>query len=564
MRRCLLRWSFVMLALLPVFAAAQGSVSASVDRQQLAMGETLTLSINIDGSAPAAIPDLSGLSQDFTILGTSNNRSISIINGARSMRTSFGIALRPNHPGSLNIPAIAVGGQMTSPVAVTVSEANAAASGAPGARDGPVIVEGSVDTQQAVVGQQIIYTLRLFYAVDLTDGSLGDPHADGLEVRHLESDANFQAQRGGNTYRVLERHYALFPQHAGSVQIPAVAFQGQALDRRNPDAFFDGTSPVNVGSNAVELKITEPPAAAGNGSWLPATSVKLSLDGLPADGKVRVGAPLTLSLQLEATGLPFEVLPAPTLPALTGADVYPDKAVTGTRDDGRTLIGKRSQGFAVVPNRAGTLTIPEITLHWYDVKRGEMQTASVPTHSLQVEAAAGATAAALPANTSSVATASPTPQAPVATGAAPIHGPWFWIALGALGLWLVTMVGFLVFWWSRRRRVGEAQPTAPKTSARGLRNSFLAAARADDPFRQEQALLAWARSEQPLLRSVGDLARALGDSSQQSAIENLQRARFGAVGAGAAGPMLLAAFSDGFRWQRTDKPVADDLPPLYP
>jgi hypothetical protein len=562
MRRRLCLWFVALLALAPLFASAQVAVQASVDRPQLAMGETLTLTISVDGAGQASMPDLSGVARDFAILGTSNNSSISIINGVRALKTSFGIALRPNHPGSLTIPAIAIAGQLTAPVTVTVGAAGAAAGNAgAGARDGPVFVEASVDTDHAVVGQQVVYTLRLFYAVDLTDGALGEPHADGLQVRHLESDANFQTQRGGNAYRVLERHYAIFPQHGGALQIPPVAFQGQALDRRSPDAFFDGTSPVSVSSNPVSLAVTETPAAAGNGAWLPASAVKLTLDGLPADGKARVGAPLTLTLTLEATGLPFEVLPAPTLPPLTGADVYPDKAVTGTRDDGRTLIGKRQQGFAVVPSQAGTLAIPAITVHWWNVRAGAMQTATVPASSLQVAPAAGGAPVA-----PVVPVATPVAAASAATGAsAPaVHGVWFWVAMAALALWALTLLGAVLFWWPRRRRGGGPARGPAKTSARGLRNSFLAAARASDALRQEQALLAWARHERPALRSLGDLSAALGDPRQRSAIAALQQRRFGAQPGAAAGGDLATAFADGFRWQATARTAPGELPPLYP
>jgi hypothetical protein len=145
-----------------------------------------------------------------------------------------------------------------------------------------------------------------------------------------------------------------------------------------------------------------------------------------------------------------------------------------------------------------------------------------------------------------------------------VHGTWFRVAVGALVLWLLTVLAGVLFWWSRRRRAPAAGAVAPRASARGLRNSFLAAARANDALRQEQALLTWARSERPLMRSLGDLSAGLGDSAQQSAIASLQRIRFGAPGAVPAGSALVSAFKDGFHWRATTQPPPDDLPSLYP
>src|SRR5437868_1283071 len=122
------RWFFLLVfALLPATALAQVTARASLDRTQARMGETVALTITVDGLQQAAPPDLSPLSGDFAVLGSSTNSSLSIVNGQRTLRTEFGVALRPNHPGTITIPPLDVAGQRTAPLTLQVDATSAAA-----------------------------------------------------------------------------------------------------------------------------------------------------------------------------------------------------------------------------------------------------------------------------------------------------------------------------------------------------------------------------------------------------------------------------------------------------
>ncbi len=564
----------ILLLALPMLACA-ADVRASLDRNQMRLGETVTLNLRVDGVDNAAAPDLSALAEDFIVLGTSSNASVNIDNGNRQAQLIFGIVLRPKHAGNLRVPSLEVAGGRTAELQLEVAPPDhAAASSSP-----DIFVEASTNGAKVYVGQQLSYTLRLYFSGMLVNGALEDPHAQGLLVQRLGDEARYQTQRGGRNYQVIERHYALVPQHAGHLDIPPVNFQGEAIDPNDPNSLFTSGAPSTAQSQSIRVEVLPQPAGSGRSLWLPARRLELSVDGLPAhDQSLRVGQPLNLTMSVQAQGLPFESLPELSLPALDGATVYPDKPVNGTRSDGEWLLGRRQQSFAVVPDRPGTLTIPETTLQWFDVLTGKPETARIEAHSFQVLPAAGSAAvtpapaasAATPAsNTSSSSPASSSSASAAAgsaaTSAAAPPSLWRWLALGSFGLWLLSLLAWLL--WRRRRPAPPGHPRSmppAASSPRELRAAFMQAADGGNAARQAQTLLAWARAERPGLQHLGELAEALAAEDQRSAIAALQRQHYGQAALGQS-PHLQQAFQRGFVWRSAGTPQDDEpLPPLYP
>ncbi|MEO6799676.1 MAG: BatD family protein [Rhodanobacter sp.] len=551
-----------ILLLVPAARAAQ--VTATLDRSQVQLGDTVTLNVRVeDAGGHVAMPDLGVLSQDFSILATSQNRSLKVDNGKTTSSLTFGVALRPTHAGTLQIPALEVAGEKTSPLQLEVSASNAAATAAPGQN---VFMEARVEPQRGYVGEQFSYVVKLFYATNLSGGSINVPNVGGVELNQLGKDLSYDTQRGGRSYHVLERRYSLIPQQPGQVRIPAASFQGNAIDPSDPNSFFGATDNVSASAPSVSLEVLATPSNWGNQAWLPARALSLSLEGWPtAQQQVRVGQPLNLTMTLQATGLSDEALPALSLPSLDGATAYPDKPVSHNHVAGQWIVGDRQQAFAIVPERPGTLTIPATTLKWWNVLTDTMEVAQIPAHSITVLPAIGGSTT--PPSALAAASTSSGAAAPHATAAPSPSSPWRWIALGSIALWLLSMLT----WWSRRRRspsTAEVAPTPVRaTTARQAQLAFLAAARGSDVARQVRCLLAWARSERPGIQHLGELSAALEDAAQRAAIDVLQQRHYAGMSmpAGEIVIDLAGVFKRGLGW-RSASPGEDDpvLPPLYP
>ena len=559
----------LLCLVVPVLAHAAG-VQATLDRSSIQLGETVTLNLHVDGGGNAAMPDLGPLQQDFDILGRSQSSSLSIVNGKRSAELVIGVVLRPKHAGTLTIPSLTVGGAQTAPLTLEVDAPDPAAAAA---MHKSLFMEAEITPQRAWVGQQLSYVVRLYYSGNISSGSLDTPQIDGVQLSQVGGDLRYDAVRGGRQYHVIERRYALVPQHAGTLRIPALGFQGEALDPSDPDSFFGAGTPVSASAPALAVPVQAAPADWGKSAWLPARALSLTLSGWPdANTPVRVGQPINLVMKLSATGLPFETLPALSLPTLQGATVYPDQPATATANDGPWLVGSRQRAFAVVPEQAGTLTLPATTLRWFDVDTGQEQTAEIPAHSITVLPAVGAAAVSSAAvGTSAPPAASSTPAAAEPVAAVPVStmshdAAWRWIALASLLLWLLSVLA----WWLWRRRAARgpaavAAGSGAAESVRRARQAFLAAARGSDAGAQLRSLLAWAQAERPAIQHPGALHAALADEAQRRALAELQHRCYGAAASTAAGgDDLTGVFKRGFAWHEAGKIDDDALPPLYP
>jgi oxygen tolerance protein BatD len=562
-------FAFALIAALVAIAPARAdtqSVRAWLDRDTMHIGETVTLNVESAGDAGGQ-PDFSALSQDFNLLGTQSSQQVSIVNGSSTTKVVWAIGLEPKHAGRVTIPALNVGSAKTSPVSLTVLAQPAGAEGKPG---DDVFLEVTADPPAPYVQQQVRYTVKLYFSFGLTDGNLGEPQADGVVVQRLGQDKSYLATIGDRRYHVMERHYALTPEKSGTLNLPALVFRGNTLDAADPTGFFSRPRTISARSDAVQLEVKPKPATwPASDSWLPAQSMLLKDDSeLPSE--IHVGDPVTRTIRLQAQGLGFEQLPELELAAPPGAEIYPDKADTRTRDDGTWLYGERVRKFAFVPTKPGTLTIPGVSVHWWDTAHDRMETVELAAHSINVLPAAGAKAntaapdASAPAVTDA---AAPTPPSPPSTPIAAPASLRFWQGLAALGfaLWLIT----LGLWWQARGatpnvRADAAPPPAAGSSAQ--RAAFLRAAALGELAGAERALVAWARSERPDVRNLGELAVRLDSGAQTEALAALQRARYAGASAQGVGAALERAFKPGLAWRKAVVPATPKsaLPALYP
>lgn len=504
--------AFVLLGLwvMPLQAA---QVSAKLDRTNIVEGETVTLILQTDDPKQNLDADLSVLEKDFAVLDRRSETQMSIVNGRQSATVRLMLVLEPRRSGDLQIPPLNVGSSTTRVINVHVEPAPALKPG----ESPPVFIEVSITPEAPphYVNAQLGLTVRVYYRQNLTEAAISQPEPVPASVRLLDELA-FQADRNGVRYRVLERHYAIFPERSGELTIPPLHLTGRLVERRKDRLWQPSVRGrrIQAKSEAIQLAIQPRPANSTGDSWLPARQLGLS-EQLSASDGLRVGEPVTRTVIVDAVGLEENMITEPVWPELSNARIYPDQPQGISRDDGQWVLGHKEFRYAVVPEKEGELVLPELVVHWWDTVNDRQRTAVLPSRVIQVQPSA---VTPLPPQTlvTSTAEAAGAPRSPGNNGG---PGYWRWLVFLFAFLWLTTLPGA----WRRRMRntsPGSNRQAVPGEDESRLLKSLKQACNLGDTGQARRALGAWLDRFGPVnaSRSLLDFAADLEDQSLRAGV----------------------------------------------
>jgi hypothetical protein len=533
------------------FAQQSSVLEASVDRPVVHDNESFTYTLRAEGPVRGD-PSLDALQRQFDVLGQNKSSRIQFVNGQTSQVTEWQFQLMPKAVGEFNLPSVSVGTLQSNAVSVRVVP--------PERGDGStadIFMELEAQPETVYVQSQVMVKLRLFVAVNTGRATLTQPDVTGGEaiVERLGEDSQYQTMRGGRTYLVRERRFAVFPQQAGPLTIGPAVFEAMVIPDRGfsrVQRFRSSTVKLNV-----QPAVAPPPSMAG-AAWLPAEKVTLSETWSDQGDELEVGVPRTRKVVIEADGLLETQLPDLPIPPQDGVRQYADQPELSREVTERGLHARRSVSLAIIAQSPGDVTLTGLKLPWWNVTTKRWELAELPPHLLHVTPGANAPAPAEP-------TAAPVPT----TATAAPRSVWP-IVSGMLALaWLMT----LVLWWRSRsptprsrddapaKRSAASPERSPRRSLRELR----AACAANDADTARQLLLKWAEqrfgSAPP--RSLGALAVLLPEAAAQEVLD-LEVHLYGAATGPWEGQGLnaqLAALEAAGRPAETGK--AEPLLPLY-
>ena len=565
----MLRYALVLLcalcaALLALPASAQPRVW--LDRDRIALDETVMLSIEMDITRTPGLPNIVDLSRDFRVVDQQVQNQVAWANGALTALLTMQVTLAPLREGQIEIGSLWSGRDATAPLRLTVLPPRYpqdAPEPAPvaAAQGQPIFIETQSSTQTPYVQQTVGYTLRLYYlSGSMVDGRLDQDLPKGANLQKVGDDLNTKARIGDQDYTVVERRYLLIPERSGTLTVPPARFLGRSLGLF--DSIFDTNRPeLRLASDPIAMRVKPIPAAAVQ-PWLPLGGLRMRY--LEAPQSMRVGESATIVVEMVADGAIAAQLPALTLQAGKDAQVFAEPPQVDDRFQQGQPQANIIRRFSILPTREGTLRISALRIDWWDTQAGIARVASLPDLSIPVAPGAAGTAAP--------------PKSPGADTAANAlsngwrswmpNGRWLWTGLALLLLW----VGALAFAWRLWATRGKPDPVVAPASA--------ASAQVHAPLSRADAqtlTLALTRGNvsdiartlcamsTPVATDLDAVRARLADPAQRAAVDALQRTRWGDGDTAPTLAALRAAFASGPRWRTPTvhaKPVL--LPPLYP
>jgi hypothetical protein len=456
-------------------------LTATVDRTSISTDQTLTLQVTLAGAFRNAnkpqLPPLDG----FAVVGSSQSSQFSLVNGQLSSKVIFTYRLQPTKTGQLTIPAITIQmrGQTyeTDPIAVEVTQGQAPAPQQPSRGQAPedvqtpqelagqdLYVEASVDTAAPVIGQQIIYSFRVYQGVQFfNQPQLSWPEFTGFLSYDLSPNHQFYQKAAGREYLVTEVRRALFPTTEGEVSIePSIL--------TIPGDFFNETVKLATQNVTVDVRPLPEGAPEAFSGAVGAFEIEASCEPT----QTRVNEPVTLVVRVWGKGN-VNTIPDPTQGAAEAADgaaealagwrVYDPQVTTDIQQEGDAIQGEKRFERLLVPKVEGTLTLPRFKFAYFDPASGEYR--HIETEPLNVVVNPGEAQEPGPVVIgnnkqdvvvlgSDIRHIKPAPPAlPLATSPSPktwrgklsLAHPLYWIG------WSLPLLAVIGTWaWDRRRR----------------------------------------------------------------------------------------------------------------
>ncbi|MFV2032009.1 MAG: BatD family protein [Gammaproteobacteria bacterium] len=554
-------YSVCLLAGLLVFSTLViADITVSIDRNPVRVNESFQLFFEAD-ETPDQDPDFSPLRKDFVIFNSSKSNSISIINGDYKRSIKWTLQLMPKQAGEFTVPGIRFGKDRSNSFKVEVKPASQ--TSAP--PDEGLIFELSADKATIPVQGQVVVTLRLLSNLNISAYQMGDLEIEGVEVvvEPLGRARQYQTLLADKPYLVRERKFALFPQQSGALKIKPVLAEVQLASRSQSifNPFPDSRDIRRVRSQGFSLIVSSAAETFDAPYWLPASSVRLSENWQGDLNQIVAGEPVTRTISLVAEGLTAAQLPELALDDIPGVKQYPDKPLL---QDLRTLegiTGSREQKIALIPGAAGSYTLPEIAIPWWNVETQKQEVARIPAKTIKVRAAAIS-------GSVSQQDLGPVPVNPVApvTTAAEASSFWVWLSLFLAIGWVVS----LLVWWMTRRAFTPSEVTAEnvaRTSLRAAKRRLKQTCSDNNAREAREALLIWAKAIEPdrQFSRLSQIAQHFGGSLNHH-VDTLNQSLYSQGDSGWDGKALwqaCAAYAPRHD-DRAGKDAGDRLQPLNP
>ncbi|BBW92088.1 protein BatD [Pseudoalteromonas sp. PS1M3] len=438
----------LLLCAIPSFAATK--LQASVDKNPVLAGEFFMLNISVDDNVKGEQPDTSVLLKDFVVGPTSLSTRTNIINGSINKQTTWSVKLMTRTEGQYTIPSFTVSGLSSQPIDLTVTKRAANAD-----NNNDIFVKTSLSSNSLYVQEAGVYTLKLYLAKELLDGSLSTPSMEDAQLTQLGKQTESYELVDGKRYLVITREYLIQPQKSGPYTIAAPVFQGRVQQN------YRQLEVSAIGEDQqIEIK---PIPSDYKGAWLPSELVNLGEEWQPSDDTIEVGTPITRTITLTALGVTKEQLPDIEMPTINGIRSYPDQKDNNNAVRNGRVVSQQTASYALLPQTPGTYTLPEIKLPWFNTKINRISFATLPARKITVTPSS--TVVNTPVNTEQSIENTPVDETKVDANTsaqmqtARSYTPLWLIAVALLGY--ILWIGTAIYYWFTRSNINTIEKVKP-------------------------------------------------------------------------------------------------------
>jgi len=462
--------------------AAQLNVTATVSETNPYKGERIILTIEVSGDNFRSIelpklPQLTGLQYLSTSPNTS--QSFTVVNGRTSRKYSYSYYLQTLELGDFTIPGISIsidGTELvTEPINVKVLDRSTAASRETADSMTDIFLRIEVSERNPYVNQQIQANIVLYFK-QTTDVLSYQPNpswkAEGFWKEDLEDGVEARTESivmNGVRYRKATlMQYALFPSKSGRLTISP--YQVTFNIRIPPSANQPFSGWGGFGSSQRTIDLLSDPVVI-NVKDLPAGSVGSSLGAVGqfeikrrvSNSNIVVGETVELLTDISGVGN-IALVSSPEYEFPTEFETYDPQIQTDVNRKGTRINGSKLVKDILIARRAGTYTIPETTVSWYNDRSGSWQSQRLAAITINVAKDPNAVSVSAPSTFNGTQVMTGLAVWTTADNTSIIGNTWFWF--GLFSPFLVFGVGFLFMRYTNRMQTDVAFARSRKAAAK--------------------------------------------------------------------------------------------------
>ena len=366
MSRNRLLFSFCLVFFSILATAQQVKFYASTDAKEMVDGGYVDVSFtleNAEGSNFQA-PSFKGFR---VVSGPSQSSQISIVNGRRSQKMSYGYTLLAEGVGTKRIGAASIVVRKekynTQPISIKVvkpSKRQAAEA------DSPIFIRLEQSDSTVYKGQQLTLKYVLYTTKDINSADFRSEETfDGFFVSRIRNFRD-RAQRvvidGVQYTKKTLKTYALFPQRTGTFDFaPVPVTLGIPLNNERSGFFFSTrVRRENISAEGGQVTVLPTPenAPISYSGAVGSFTIQTGID----KRSITTDDAITMRMQISGNG-DSKFLIAPTQPESSDWEVYdPNVLNEETIERGDAIMTVKNYEYLMVPKRKGRLAIkPEFT-----------------------------------------------------------------------------------------------------------------------------------------------------------------------------------------------------------
>ena len=379
-----------MLNVISTAYAKEIAVVVSVDKNRVEIGSHIRLTVGVEGAFDTDIPKLS-VPESFSLLyGPSVSTQTTIINNVVKVFRGFMYGFSPREKGNFEIGPVTLeykGKKYTSnsikievvkrtPFEGIIDEENDT-SGRRVDINKMVFVELTTDKAEAYIYEEIIQSFKLYFQKRLPIDDLDYVAAStkSFLAEKLGDERRYEEVRDGILYNVIELRTALFPLVSGKIEIPPAKFKCNVIIRQQRsrgslfDEFMGGGGrryPVERSTAPVKLIIKPLPVVDKPEGFTGAVG-KYTMDVLAKPTKVKVGDPITLTINIRGEGN-IQTIGEPLLAhdGMKDFKAYNSETKVTITDRGDGIKGEKLFNKVIEPQSEDIYEIPRISFSYFD------------------------------------------------------------------------------------------------------------------------------------------------------------------------------------------------------